>query len=350
MSKSCLMAAGLLALCASATAYAADRFIDPLASSALEAPHPADSAFNALAVAGRRSIAVGRHGLIALSDDQGTHWRQAQVPVQSDLTAVSFPTPTEGWAVGHDGVILHTTDAGVNWVLQLDGNEAARLMQAQLQAKASAHQPDTQVLLQVGDQFAADGADKPFLDVWFADAHHGYVVGAFGMIFETRDAGQHWQTLVDKVDNPDGLHLYAIRGYSAGLILAGERGLLEKWDTASERFIRGDADIQSSLFGLQRANHGMYAFGMQGKVLFSIDGTRWAAVPSAEPGSLLAATVTTDDRPVLLSQTGNLLTLAPDGGLTRYPSRAGLPMNAIAFDNNRVLLAGERGIRRVALP
>lgn len=350
MFKSCLMAAGLLALCASVAAQTATHFIDPLKSPALATPYPADSALNAVTVAGGRSIAVGRDGLIVYSDDRGAHWRQAKVPVQSDLTAVHFPTPTEGWAVGHDGVILRTTDAGVTWALQLEGNEAARLMQAQVRANATGHEAQMQSLLQTVDQFVADGADKPFLDVWFVDARHGYVVGAFGMIFETRDAGQHWQTLIDRVDNPEGLHLYAVRGNQAGVFLAGERGLLEKLDATSGRFNRIDVDVQSSLFGLQSANHGMYAFGMQGKVLFSADGSTWVGVPTTEHGSLLSATVTSDGRPVLLSQTGNLLTLAHEGGLTRSPSNAGRPMNAIAFTDDHLLLAGDSGIRRVELP
>ena len=32
------------------------------------------------------------------------------VPVSSDLVAVAFPTPQQGWAVGHDGVILASAD------------------------------------------------------------------------------------------------------------------------------------------------------------------------------------------------------------------------------------------------
>ena len=41
-------------------------------------------------------------------------WQQADVPVSSDLVAVPFPTPTHGWAVGHDGVVLHSADAGAH--------------------------------------------------------------------------------------------------------------------------------------------------------------------------------------------------------------------------------------------
>lgn len=350
MSNWYLIAFGALALHVSAPPLAAERFSDPLMAPALETRHPADSALNAITLAGSRLVAVGRYGRILWSEDQGEHWQQAKVAVQSDLTAVSFATASDGWAVGHDGVVLHTQDGGQSWELQLDGAQAAHLMQAQLIAKAAGHEASTGVLLEVAAQFVADGADKPFLDVWFQDNRHGYVVGAFGLIFQTQDGGQNWQTLIDRTDNPEGMHLYALRGGPQGLFIAGERGLLQKWDTSAQRFTRVDVHAKGSLFGLQVAKGGVYAYGMLGTVLFSADGVGWQELPSNETGSLLASTRLPDGRPILLSQTGNLLTLSPSGKIDRRPAKAGLPMSAIAIKGDQLLLAGERGLRRIDLP
>lgn len=346
----CLIAFGALALHASAAPLAAERFSDPLTAPALEIRHAADSALNAITVTGSRLVAVGRHGRILWSEDQGEHWQQARVPVQSDLTAVSFATASDGWAVGHDGVVLHTQDGGQTWALQLDGAQAARLLQDQLIAKAAGHETSMGALLEVAAQFVVDGADKPFLDVWFQDDRHGYVVGAFGLIFQTKDGGQHWQTLIDRTDNPEGMHLYAVRGGAQGLFIAGERGLLQKWDVSAQRFTRIDVQAKGSLFGLQVAKGGVYAYGMQGTVLFSADGVGWHTLPSNVTDSLLASTRLPDGRPILLSQTGNLLTVSPSGKLDRQPTKSGLPMSAIAVEGDHLLLAGERGLRRIDLP
>ena len=70
-------------------------------------------------------MAAGWRGLIALSDDEGRSWRQAEVPVREDLTALSFPTPAHGWAVGNEGVLLETTDGGAHWAKRLDGIKLA---------------------------------------------------------------------------------------------------------------------------------------------------------------------------------------------------------------------------------
>ena len=49
----------------------------------------------------------------------------------------SFPTPSTGWAVGHDGVVLHSTDAGRTWTRQLDGRRPGRRAGRALQGAAA---------------------------------------------------------------------------------------------------------------------------------------------------------------------------------------------------------------------
>src|ERR1700730_2204806 len=53
-----------------------------------------------IAAAGNRLVAVGERGCIVYSDDNGKRWQQARVPVSATLTAVTFASPTQGWAVG----------------------------------------------------------------------------------------------------------------------------------------------------------------------------------------------------------------------------------------------------------
>ena len=90
---------------------------DVLGTPAVKSPLASRGLLNGLASAGKRIVAVGQRGHILYSDDAGKSWRQAEVPVSSDLVAVSFPNATNGWAVGHDGVVLRTTDAGVTWTV-----------------------------------------------------------------------------------------------------------------------------------------------------------------------------------------------------------------------------------------
>ena len=85
-------------------------FVDVLDTPSAMTPLASRSLLNGIARAGNRLVAVGARGHILYSDDEGKSWKQAKVPVSSDLTAVNFSTPQQGWAVGHDGVIVRWTE------------------------------------------------------------------------------------------------------------------------------------------------------------------------------------------------------------------------------------------------
>lgn len=64
--------------------------------------------------------------LISVTTDGGKNWdltTGASPVTWSDLYGVSFSSETEGWAVGVGGVILHTTDGGMNWYNQQVSSE-----------------------------------------------------------------------------------------------------------------------------------------------------------------------------------------------------------------------------------
>src|SRR5690554_871087 len=67
--------------------------MDPLLTPAFEAPLAVRNLLTDIARAGNRVVAVGEHGNIIYSDDGGSQWQQARVPVSVNLTAVTFVDP-----------------------------------------------------------------------------------------------------------------------------------------------------------------------------------------------------------------------------------------------------------------
>ena len=90
---------------------------DPLLVPAITSAKASQAMLLSVTQAGARLVAVGEHGIIVYSDNQGKSWTQAAVPVSVTLTAVFFPDPQVGWAVGHDGVVLRSQDGGKTWEL-----------------------------------------------------------------------------------------------------------------------------------------------------------------------------------------------------------------------------------------
>lgn len=329
---------------------AAAGFEDPLDTPAQPSALAARGLFNGLAQAGRRIVAVGQRGHILYSDDQGQHWTQAQVPLSSDLTAVHFPTARDGWAVGQDGVVLVSHDAGASWSRQLDGRAIGPLLVRYYagQAPAGLSAETLQRLREDAQRFADGGADKPLLDVWFADAQNGYAIGAFNLLLATRDGGRSWEPALHRADNPRALHLYALRPVGGELYVVGEQGLVMKLDRAGGQFRALALPYRGTLFGVTGDGQGVIVYGLRGTALRSVDGgAQWTLLPAPQPVSLTASTKGAGL--VLASQTGQLLAVAADGRLQALPLAQRVPASALLqLDDHHYLVAGPRGLHRIA--
>lgn len=311
-------------------------FADPLDTPAVPSALAPRVLVNGMALAGTRIVAVGQRGHILLSDDNGQHWTQSRVPVSSDLVAVQFATPLQGWAVGHDGVVLHSADGGLGWSRQLDGRSAAALLNP---ANAGTGADQVQV-------------DKPFLDVWFRDEQYGYIVGAFNLILHTEDGGRSWQSWQDKVDNPMGYHLNAIRAIGNDLYIAGEQGLVLKLNSDGSRFTAMPTPYQGSFFGLTGKAGAVIVYGLRGNVYRSADaGLSWQKIDTGVQTGLTAGTVLADGSIVLLSQAGQVLQSHDDGRGFQLlkPTKPGPASAILATQNNTLLIGGARGLRTQAI-
>jgi photosystem II stability/assembly factor-like uncharacterized protein len=324
-------------------AATAASFRDVLDAASLASPLAAKGLLCGLAKAGKRLVAVGQRGHILTSDDAGKTWQQATVPVSSDLLAVSFPTAELGWAVGHDGVILHSADAGRTWQRQLDGRGLGELLTA---AYSQGGDPKW---LGEAKRFAAQGAENPFLDVFFQDAMNGHVVGAFGLVLRTADGGKTWTPLLHLADNPKALHLYAVRRIGDGLYIAGEQGTLLKWD--GSRFAALASPYAGTLFGLVGNERVVVAHGLRGNVVRSSDGGRsWTAVQTGVPVGLTASAIDASGKIVIVSHAGHVLVSGDDGAtFVARPLGRTVPAAAvIGGDAGTLVLAGPRGVQVVA--
>jgi photosystem II stability/assembly factor-like uncharacterized protein len=338
----------LLAVLASVSAVSAE-YKGPL-----EVPATVNTQFaqsnrlTAIAKAGNRLVAVGPRGHILISDNGGQSWTQVPVPVSSDLVAVRFVNATHGWAVGHDGVVLHSTDGGTSWGRQLDGKQAAALAEQFLERAVAAGDEQAKANQENVKRFVAEGADKPFLDVLFLDEQEGFVVGAFGTAFRTRDGGKTWEPLIWRIDNPNSYHLYALAAHGGELYAAGERGLLLRWNREQERFVALASPYEGSFFGLLDTGKELVAYGLRGNVYATSDGAAtWRKIATPAPDSAVGATKLADGRYALVTIGGRILLNKKDGsGFDLLPARRPMPYASVAAAGGQSVVAvGARGIR-----
>ena len=202
------------------------------------------SLINALEKVGDRIYAVGVHGVIIFSDDEGETWVQADsVPTQNTLTDISCSSEQLCWATGHDATILHSNDAGKTWEVQYkDIDFDAPLL--------SIHMYDDNIGIAIGAfalslrtsnggiswdyLFVSDDEFQPHLNYTYGDEqawrqssmNEGYAVGELGKYYVSDDQGLNWLEIDTgyfgsfwsgiKVDNGQSLLL----GMSGKLTLA----------------------------------------------------------------------------------------------------------------------------------
>lgn len=331
--------------------------IDPIEQPALMSTLAASTQLTDIARAGERLVAVGWRGHIVYSDDHGASWQQAAVPVSSDLTAVYFPSAEQGWAVGHGGVILHSTDGGRNWNKQQDGNSTGELMaayyQEHLEQASEQDRPRAEQLLGEVELNYGTGPEQPWLDVWFADELHGYVVGTFNLIMETRDGGRNWTPLMERVDNPEAQHLSAITAIDGDLYIASERGTVFRRKQGDEHFVRLSTGYSGSFFGVAGEGALVLAYGLRGNVYRSADqGESWARIDTDVQAALTGGVVLQDGRIVLASQGGTLL--VSDSGVTVFttvrPERSWPFANLQVTADGRLAIVGTHGAQLETIP
>lgn len=322
-----------------------DAFSDPIGMPAALSRQPSALPLMSVARVGESLVAVGPRGAIVRAETAGGPIEQIASPVGTDLVAVHFPTANLGWAVGHDGIVLHSADGGRSWVKQLDGFAAAAGMLRHYEETYTGD-PDGEALLGEVRRMVEMQPLMSFMDVWFRNEREGWIVGAYNLIFHTVDGGVHWTPLYHLTDNPDRLHLYGVRGSGDELFIAGERGLVLRRDAASGRFTALETPYDGSWFGLFVDARDVLLFGLQGNAWRSTDGGgNWSRIAIDTTSELTAGAVFGDGGRVLVSQRGEVH-LSTDGGasFSAVVQARKLPFHGVAdAGDGRLALVGARG-------
>lgn len=325
-------------------------FVDPLAAPALTSPHPSVEPMLAMSRTPASVVAVGARGVIIESDPAIRAWSQARVPVQSDLVAVHFIDRNDGWACGHDGVILHTADGGRTWTKQLDGVLARDGFEKYYQSRIAGGDKSAAAALEQIKLNFDQGPTLPWLGVWFMDRDKGYVVGSFGDIATTSDGGRTWSPWLEHVDNPDYLELDAIAEVGDQLYAVGEQGTVYVFDSAQQRLVSRRTGYAGNLFGLTGNKDLLLVFGLRGTILRSTDqGKTWSKADTSSLATLMSGTMLADGGIMLVGTDGEIL-VSNDQGRTFRTSSQHVDMPAsdvVDIGGGRIVVSGLGGIRDV---
>ncbi|MBL4583853.1 MAG: hypothetical protein JKX83_04475 [Pseudomonadales bacterium] len=266
---------------------------------------------------GERIFAVGGRGHILYSDNQGESWVQANSPTQMLLTSLYFIDEKNGWAVGHDSIILRTTDSGENWNIL----------------------------------FEAPDLEKPLLDVVFLDANNGLVTGAYGLIMRTNDGGKTWQNfMIGELD----WHLNSIIQVGTHLFIAGEAGTLVRSSDQGATWTQLESPYVGSFFGALTTTTDdgdqIIVYGLRGHAFASDDlGNSWTELDTGVTTNILDGVFTASGDTVFLGAGGTIIRRSKgDTNFEKIPYRGFENLTSvIAINDSDFVVFGVRGASKL---
>jgi photosystem II stability/assembly factor-like uncharacterized protein len=232
----------------------------------------------AIARAGTRLVAVGTAGAVLLSDDEGQNWRAVKTPTDELLTGVVFPTPREGFIIGQDELVLHSTDAGETWTQQ---------------------------------HFVAN-ADQTMFGIVSVAPNHLFASGAYNLILETEDGASWKDSKIENLDDDYHLNCAAARGND--ILVTGESGhaFIRYAGTWTAMKLPYDGSQFACLVG---ADGSFYSFGLRGSAFRALAGsTAWTRLDMGTQASFFGAANLSDGRIALVGSNGSVRLLEPGSG------------------------------------
>lgn len=209
----------------------------------------------------------------------GTGWCIAPpLPIggMTALNDVSFANARSGWIVGQNGSVVHTTDGGFTWTLQLTGPAGQIGVSAVDNNHAWVLNHNGQVLrtTDAGDTWSTTTTGAPFglTAIRFVDQSHGWAVGQGEGIISTSDGGATWtvrnrntsKPALNRLDFVDVNHGWAVS--AGGYVLRTNNGG-QSWDTV----FQAASGIALNGVSFSDTQHGWVA-GSAGTLMKTTDG------------------------------------------------------------------------------
>lgn len=265
-----------------------------------------------IARAGDRLVAVGERGLTLVSDDSGKTWKAVATPVTRTLTSVAFKDDRTGVAVGHGGSAVRTEDGGASWT----------------------------------DVTIEEAVPDSLLGVASLGGDHFVAYGAFGLYFDSTDAGRSWERRTVISEDFDR-HISQVLQVGSSLFMVAESGTLARSEDGGETWTAVESPYEGSYFAALTTTDGaLLAFGMRGNIYRSMDvGATWQKVEIGTTASIMSGRQLADGRVLLVGNAGLLADSHDDGQTVElHWSPLGKGFAALIEVPDGVVLVGEAGV------
>jgi len=248
-------------------------------------------------------------------------------------------------AVGENGTILRTTDAGASWHTVPSGTD-------QVLHHVQSHGPDLAVIL--GNSGTAlkstdggtswsplsTGTTKSLFGMYYFDQEHWVVVGQAGLSMETRNGGATFSSPTSAANNYNWIDFHGNFG-----VIVGNVGTLRVTTNRGSSWTSRSSGTQSQLLCVSIANDSTaVAVGIRGTIIKTTNkGRDWRLVEASFPISTIqvSGVVRLSETDLIAAAHTGLILVSSDGGDSWYSQYSDTHSNleGIAFFDNMIGVA-----------
>jgi photosystem II stability/assembly factor-like uncharacterized protein len=224
--------------------------------------------------------------LVCLIYPASAQWTDLTSGITNDLNDVYFINNSEGWAVGRQGKIIHTTNAGASWTLQNSGttNDLNDVFMVNSTCgycvgdggKTLKYNGTTWSTLSIG--FSQD-----MFGVHFLSTTEGWISGDWGRIMYTNDGGSSWTIQMDNSIYSNAFNDLCMISASDGWAVGSSGRVLHfdgtNWSNVSNPAATDFIDLHSVSFSNSANGH---MSGDNSKVYY-YDGSSWVEYSTSLP-------------------------------------------------------------------
>lgn len=220
--------------------------------------------------------------ILALSSfSLSAQWLQQNISTNANLNGVFFVDNDNGWVVGSDGVILHTSDGGETWYPQSSGTdmtlESVYFMDQDHGCIAGGSWNYNIILLTQDGGYNWEivyiDAGRPLTDIFFSDTTNGWAVGNSNYLYyvpllHTNDGGETWESQ----SNSSGYGIHFTDSLTGWMVGGGRNGSTGYPSGGIVHTTDGGSSWTEQISG-----NGSDNFGILYSVFFSDQFNGWAA-------------------------------------------------------------------------
>lgn len=355
------------------------------------------------------SIVIGGACTVRRSDDGGQSftrlpWTSSDEGCTSPVSSLAFPSSSVGYLVLEDGNVLRSADSGRSWGRRtaVPGTRSAPAGGQAVPNDIAFVSDDTGFAVTTAGQIfrttdgggswtPVDSGRGPLAGLHFVDSTTGYAVGAGGAFLKTTDGGATWTPLTVGAGTPpldfigvrcaDAANCMAVTARGDQVIRTSDGGASFTSVSPSTEavfaaaFVSGTRAVAVGIGGVTVVSddggstwspiggrlpgnfNGLrafssttaFAFGANGALARTVNGGQaWTNVGVSTPNEVRDVAFPTSDVGFALDSRGQLLRTDNAGASWSIlnTGTSATPQAVHAFDENTILLAGPRGLRR----